>query len=344
MENHNSKRNEDLISEYKAQHKEYETFTTKLVSDIRKFLEAERIDCLINGRAKTVSSLSNKFARKGQKYYASLFEIPDLVGVRVIVDHPDEVERVQKIIEEKFIEVGEFEVVKGQKGEERIPEFDNKRGCFGYQSIHIDMRKGEKRVEIQVRTLLQHSWAKFSHKYFYKNEDDVDDKWKRNLFMLSAVLQLADKEFVELSEKFPSIKEKALAEFLNSVELPLQQLRERAESAGFKTSYRKNELFDVSSLIWACQKVGIKTVNKLQKDLQYALKHDDKYLTELHERVGVNWTVELAFLVELMLYRVYPTDFAVEDLIEQNWSRHLAEKVHSIAKKYHHKAGSHEHH
>jgi len=338
MENHNSKRNEDLISEYEAQHKEYETFTTKLVSDIRKFLETGRIDCLINGRTKTVSSLSNKFAHKGQKY-DSLFDIPDLTGVRIVVDRDDEIKRVRKIINKKF------RVEEEPKEEDRISDIDKTKGCPGYQRHHTIISMDGKKAEIQIRTLLQHSWAKFSHKYCYKNEDKVNDYWRHNLFVLSDVLHRADKEFTWLFEKYPLIKEEALDKFLHSTESPLPQLKGCAEAAGFKVLSRGDEPLELSALIWACQKIGIETEEKLQEDLQRALdKHGDEYLAELHDKIGVSWTVELAFLVELMLYKVCPTHFTVTDLIEQHWSKHLAEKVHKIAEKYHHKDHCDEHH
>ncbi len=331
-------RKTDIISEYQSKFNAYEQFTQELKRTIDELLEKNEIDCLIDSRTKTVSSFSDKLTRKGQNYKA-LSEIHDLSGVRIVVDRRDEVKKVQEIINK------EFKVVEQQSEEDRISDADTSKGCFGYQSCHIIIREDEKQAEIQVRTLLQHSWAQFSHKYYYKNEDKVELEWRRNLFMLSAVLQLADKGFSELVEKYPQIKPEVIREFLNSEDSTavLQHLETHAKSAGFKISPPGDEPKNLSALMSACQKTGIKTADNLRKNLQRALKYDDKYLAEIHSKIGVDWTTELAFLVELMLYKIHPKQFSVEDLIEQGWSKSLAEKLHGIAKKYHGKGNFNEH-
>ena len=333
----------NLVSEYDSKRGEYEKFTNEISSEIERNLRKESIKYLtVTGRTKTVDSLSDKLNRKGKDKYTSLSEIPDLSGVRIVVTHRNMVDEVREIIETlKFHIVDEID---------RGAESDSdQKGCFGYSSLHVVIQAddSDKVAEVQICTLLQHSWATFSHHHYYKKEGKVDEEWKHDLFMLSAVLQLADKQFASLLKyEDHLIKGDELQKFLDPHHQPLlRQLVEHARKAKFKiSSSETDEPADLSKLIWVCQRSGIRTPVELKKVLQRALEHNDNYLTELHDKIGVSWTVELAFLVELMLYKVCPTHFTVTDLIEQHWSKHLAEKVHKIAEKYHHKDHCDEHH
>lgn len=81
---------------------------------------------------------------------------------------------------------------------------------FGYASFHyivqikaddilgIRMPRdeiGERKAEIQVRTLLQHAWANISHYQFYKNQFRPPDKLERSMARFSALLEEADEAF-----------------------------------------------------------------------------------------------------------------------------------------------------
>lgn len=54
------------------------------------------------------------------------------------------------------------------------------------------------RAEIQVRTLLMHAWASLSHQLSYKVEDEIPKRFRRQIFQLSAIFELADQEFDRL--------------------------------------------------------------------------------------------------------------------------------------------------
>jgi hypothetical protein len=54
------------------------------------------------------------------------------------------------------------------------------------------------RFEIQVRTIAQHAWATVDHKLRYKRESDVPPELQRDLWRLSAVFELADKQFSDI--------------------------------------------------------------------------------------------------------------------------------------------------
>ena len=98
---------------------------------------------------------------------------------------------------------------------------------FGYLSIHYVVRLKEERAkltewqafaplraEIQIRTVLQHAWAAIDHRFRYKTTTEIPTHLRRKLFRLSALLELADEEFLNLKR----LKEQAARDYANQVE------------------------------------------------------------------------------------------------------------------------------
>jgi hypothetical protein len=56
------------------------------------------------------------------------------------------------------------------------------------------------KAEIQIRSILQHTWAEIEHDLGYKNNFGVPREVKRNFFRLAGILELADKEFKEIRD------------------------------------------------------------------------------------------------------------------------------------------------
>ena len=136
----------------------------------------------IEERAKEIESFGNKAIEPMEldqtklKYRDPLRQIEDLAGVRVITFLHRDVEEVCKCIECEF-----YCQPKDDKSE-RLIESDK----FGYQSIHYiaqlhpDRIKlpeynefGGLKLEIQVRTILQHAWAEIEHDIQYKSTEPI---------------------------------------------------------------------------------------------------------------------------------------------------------------------------
>ena len=155
-------------------------------------------------RTKDVSSLRRKLLTRS-KDVPSLESITDLCGVRIVCFFQEDVAEICDVIEREFDVDWENSIDKSNLLEPNT---------FGYQSVHYVVRLNDARmnqreyakcvghvVEIQVRTVLQHAWAAIDHKLRYKTEHDVPDELKRDLFRLSALLELADKEFSAIRVK-----------------------------------------------------------------------------------------------------------------------------------------------
>jgi len=154
-------------------------------------------------RLKGRESLARKLARPDRTYHR-LWDVTDLVGLRVITYFEDGVDRVGQLLE------GRLPVDFHRSIDKRRQRDD---GRFGYRSLHYVCRLGrdgdpalppDARYEIQVRTMLEHAWAEIEHDLGYKSSHSVPVPARRRLNRLAGLLELADQEFAairrELSE------------------------------------------------------------------------------------------------------------------------------------------------
>ena len=178
----------------------YQSLCTRVQSLLRELLAAEEISAVqVDARAKDVHSLVEKIGRRPGRYPDPLNDITDLAGVRVIVYYASDVERVDTLIEREFH-------VDTENSWRRTPTTDPDR--FGYRSDHYvvscspsraALREWEPyrglKAEIQVRTVLQHAWAAIDHRLNYKRASEIPAELKRQLFRISALLEVADDQF-----------------------------------------------------------------------------------------------------------------------------------------------------
>ena len=145
-------------------------------------------------RIKSRASVARKLARP-DRTYARLWDITDLVGLRVITYFEDGVDRVGQLVEARL-------AVDFQHSIDKRLARDTAR--FGYRSLHYvcrpeaDELPADARYEIQARTVLEHAWAEIEHDLGYKVRDTVPDPVRRRLNRLAGLLELADQEFVAI--------------------------------------------------------------------------------------------------------------------------------------------------
>jgi ppGpp synthetase/RelA/SpoT-type nucleotidyltranferase len=146
-------------------------------------------------RVKTRDSVAAKLARP-DRTYGSLWDLTDLIGLRVITYFEDGVDRVGRLLE------AHLPVDFRHSVDKRKPAADDR---FGYRSLHYVCRSAgddgelrELRYEVQVRTLLEHAWAEIEHDLGYKSRDAVPAAARRRLNRLAGLLELADQEFAAI--------------------------------------------------------------------------------------------------------------------------------------------------
>lgn len=330
-------------------------FTAKIVELLKALLHAQNIDThLIESRTKDLDSFKEKISRVSKKYLHPLKDITDLSGIRIIVYYEEDLNKISELIGK------EFEVDWNNSIDKRKilkPEE------FGYQSIHyvVTLSKSRRsllewhqlsdlRAEIQVRTVLQHAWAAISHKLQYKREEDVPQELRRRLFRLSALLELADEEFMGLRDETASLTqiiEEKLAEGETDLEINIltveeflntspevKQLVEDARKAGFSfDAYdsRREREEGLSALIALCNFVGLKVISDLKAALKKSLEWSDAYLSKQMESTVGWWSITDDFVCMLILIKVFREKVNTPYLINEGWAKSVAARVVEVA-------------
>lgn len=281
---------------YKEEHAIYKEFTDKLQKLIRELLQKHTIDAQIEYRTKDIAKFIEKIQREEKEYKNPLKEVTDLVGIRLIAYYKEDVDKIGEIIKK------EFDVdLKNSIDKAQILDPDR----FGYLSVHYvislsPLRKeltewkafANIKAEIQVRTVLQHAWAAIDHKLRYKTAKEVPKNLRRQLFRLSALLELADGEFSNLKRLIEDTKEYYSQELkkgnldieldLSSLEVYLESTKQHlkwmkiAEQVGFK--FLKEEDEDIEDIIEDFKRIllsilhltGITTIEELDEILRDA--------------------------------------------------------------------------
>ncbi|CAM3475381.1 GTP pyrophosphokinase family protein [Paracidovorax anthurii] len=164
----------------------------------------------VEGRVKDRQECIAKFSRK---YRAALEEsntpykirpyITDLIGVRVVCLYEDELEKVAHAVRSHFDVIDVTD---------KVSAVESTEGSFGYKGLHLDLRLNapqaaltehrayaDQPFELQVRTIIQDSWSVLDHKIKYKKS--IPGQLRRRINVLSALFELADREFRQIRDE-----------------------------------------------------------------------------------------------------------------------------------------------
>ncbi len=163
----------------------------------------------IEGRVKNRAECINKFKRKYQSKletdeqpYEIKDHLSDLIGIRIVCLYEDQINRVADIISRYFKVIDVTD---------KISAIEKTEDLFGYKGLHMDLEPdmekaffeqypilGNRRVEVQIRSLMQDTWSILDHKIKYKKS--IPNDLKRRINVLSALFELADREFREIRD------------------------------------------------------------------------------------------------------------------------------------------------
>lgn len=177
-----------ILDEYREAVPELERLKDAVLKTLREALDRNGlVVTAVEGRVKTEQSLAGKLALKGAKY-ATLSDITDLVGARIITFYTDDVDRIASMAEQLF-EIDWNNSVDKRK----LHELDS----FGYSSLHYICRLPgfNFSFELQLRTTLQHAWAAINHDTGYKSGIEIPREYMRRMNRLAGILEMADDEF-----------------------------------------------------------------------------------------------------------------------------------------------------
>jgi ppGpp synthetase/RelA/SpoT-type nucleotidyltranferase len=339
----------NVVQKYREIFPSYETYAKRLETLLVELLQVEGVRVhFIESRAKTPESFKEKISRPGKAYDDPLHQLPDLVGVRVVLYYQDDIVKVGNLVRHEF-EVLEEE--HSHQAERYSPD------QFGYLSAHYVVRLNNARAtlsewravasfkaEIQVRTVLQHSWAAVSHALQYKREGDVPIALRRKLFRLAGLFELADEEFMEIRDAgLRSTQESQEIVKRNITNAPIDAaiIREIVATSPLfkqiiKTVNRLGYEFDKSpeeedyeekdytgEIVEELERLGLNTI----EDVNSLLSLDySAYLAGI--KTDKNWIVTPEFVLLLLIIAAFPNAFTVEYLIASyDWHQEIAKRV-----------------
>ena len=184
----------------------------------------------VDGRAKTVASFAEKAMREqnGVPLYPDpMSEIGDTIGVRVITYVRRDVDAVVQLL------AAETEVLDDRD----LCQETASEGRFGYSSRHLQIRLvpedraelpelGDRHVQVQIRTVLQHAWAEFEHDIRYKGTIPAEQRpdFDRRFTLAAGLLELADEEFSTIRDKLQSGAAEAVPSGLGADQISSREL------------------------------------------------------------------------------------------------------------------------
>lgn len=206
---------QELLAQYESLLPVYEQMGEVIPERLKQvFDEAGIVVASVEHRVKTASSLAGKLRLKGAKY-RDVFDLTDLVGIRVITFYTDDVDKVASVLERLF-DIDWDNSIDKRKAHDT--------DSFGYLSLHYICRIPEAAYadaahpelnkipfEVQMRTVLQHAWANMSHDTGYKSGVEIPRVYMRNMSRLAGMLELVDDEFSRIRREISDYRRQVQA-------------------------------------------------------------------------------------------------------------------------------------
>ena len=229
-------------------------------------------------------------------WYSQFEDLMDILGARVICFLSDEIDKIGKKDEEAF-------VIDWENSSDKRALI--KADSFGYLSLHyicsLPFDAGYpneicgKRFEIQIRTILQHTWAAINHDLGYKSEFGVPRSVAREFSRIAGLLEIADDEFVRVRDNMKAyteeIRQKIIDNKADDVHIDMISLNEYVKrnvkmqeliSEIAKISNAEISDIDPESYIVQLKFLGKETLgdlqNMLEENRELALKLTEKAL------------------------------------------------------------------
>ncbi|MDI1321423.1 MAG: hypothetical protein PSV36_01665 [Algoriphagus sp.] len=285
---------DSILNEYDKRKSDYQSVGEEIKFLLEKALKKSSLKYLpILERLKDRKSLERKIQGKE---YQNLLELTDIYGIRVVVFQNKDIDSVTEIIKENF----NFDEKNSEDKRLKTPTE------FGYNSVHSIVSlllnqnrnvNSEIKVEIQVRTVLQHAWAEFSHELGYKNPNNVPSEFLRSINRISALLEVGDTEFERLKSENKKyirkigkdiregnkveINQPSLKSFLNNNEYlnkAISGLKKDYNIRFVDTNANYTEIIDRLELL------GVMDLNYLEKFLEKNSSHFFKFVKLFFEK------------------------------------------------------------
>jgi ppGpp synthetase/RelA/SpoT-type nucleotidyltranferase len=317
---------ENIKDVYTSNFESYKKAKDRLIELVQYLILEKHIQVHeVTGRVKAIDS----FLEKANNYSDPLNEITDYIGIRIVTYVIADVESVCNILNEEFEIDTKRSVNKGEQlGIDKI----------GYSSIHFIAKLNKKRItlpeyifmnkmcfEIQIKTILQHTWAEIEHDRKYKFHGVLPTNIKRNFNLLSAVLEVVDNQFNIIASEIDKYEKNVHKDIMNNeleIEITTTSVYEFVIG-----KYGKYLDIERSKIIWP--QIGYEVVNEL---LEFGIKtladikeiESNEYLEELEKEEKKEITI-MGLLRFFMILKDYKKYF--EKSWKEKWTHMKKERV-----------------
>lgn len=190
----------DVYDAYEAERPDYEALASLIGTFLERRFSELGLEVIVQWRAKETLSFVKKALRKA--YSDPMRQIGDKAGVRVIVHYLDDVQIVER-------EVNEICVIHERESKLDALDYDE----LGYLGVHLEVQpkpelaaQSERdavaalRAELQIHTKAQSAWAVVSHDLLYKPPIELPATVKRSVTRLVALTEMFDLEVQRLRQ------------------------------------------------------------------------------------------------------------------------------------------------
>ncbi|WP_298754867.1 hypothetical protein [uncultured Psychroserpens sp.] len=283
---------EEITNEYGSKFESLQQLDSELKKQLEKLVQGTgvKLGFPIYGRVKKIDSIVKKQESGSFTIKKSIKELQDLVGFRIILLFKKDIEKVIDLLHQNL------NVIKQYDTQNRL---DNDQ--FGYSSIHLVATipvswyevpvfdgLGDIVVEVQIRTLAQHTWAECSHLIDYKDDYEIPAYMKRSISRASALLETVDLDFEKLVKEREEFIKKMTSDHINSTNL--ESLLSTFMSDEYKTGSENYE-----EAVQILQEKGFSEKEKveslIQKNLERALEYDQGLAQAIIDNNGENDSV-----------------------------------------------------
>ncbi|MBF0273236.1 MAG: hypothetical protein HQL98_14395 [Magnetococcales bacterium] len=191
-----------ILLQYDQQKKTYQDFLDRTLTLIKEFIvpDGPKIHSIV-GRIKEKESLVDKL-QSPKEPYATLNDVPDIAGIRIITYFEEEVQVISEIIRREFNVFASPEQPKSQTS-------DPNR--FGYTSTNLQVGLLDNRlelieyrrfrgflVELQIRSVLQHAWLEINKHLGFQTREHCPPHKQREYARVTSLFELADLELNQI--------------------------------------------------------------------------------------------------------------------------------------------------
>jgi ppGpp synthetase/RelA/SpoT-type nucleotidyltranferase len=251
---------QELARRYSERLPVWEKFAERVKEKVEEALQKSRLEYIrVEYRIKSLESFLEKCMRRN--FNNPFTDIRDIIGFRIIFPFVDDLDNFHEMVNTHF----------------DVVERTNKRDAqgykvFAYEAIHYHLLLDGTMFELQLRTLIQNTWAVLDQRLFYKTRDTVPHHIRRKMNRLVALFEIAEDEFKLLRGEcldYIQIYSKAKSQSLSPLPLNIMSLE-----AFHRTCYKDLTFVkeNVDMTINLLKQYGIETIGDL-KDAMEETEH-----------------------------------------------------------------------